>query len=148
MPLFKKTKILELKMDEFIDTVSESSLVFIEGLKNYLSGDMKLFEEHVEKLHVQENKADKLRRSIEEQLYLETLIPESRGDVLALLETADDVIDQSRATLLEFSVEKPLIPTELHSNFLELTEKAIKAVDEMAKALRSFFKKPSEVRKF
>jgi len=146
MPLFKKTKILEFKMDEFLDTVSESVLVFSKGLKNYFSGEKDIFEEEVKRLHSQESKADKLRRSIEEQLYLETLIPESRGDVLALLETADDVIDQARSTLLEFSVETPMIPKQFHSEFIKLTEAAIKTVDEMTMAMRSFFKKPTDVR--
>lgn len=145
MHLFKKTKILELKMDNFLNNVSESSLVFMEGLKYYLSGELQLFEKQVEKLHTQENVADKLRRSIEDQLYLETLIPESRGDVLALLETADDVIDQTKSTLLEFSVEKPMIPKQFHSDFIKLTEVSVKTVEEMTKAMRSFFKKPSDV---
>lgn len=148
MHLFKKTKILELKMDNFLNNVSESALVFMEGLKYYLSGELQLFEKQVEKLNTQEHEADKLRRSIEDQLYLETLIPESRGDVLALLETTDDVIDQTKATLLEFSVEAPMIPEQFNADFIKLTEVAVKTVDEMIKALRAFFKRPSTVSDF
>ena len=118
MPLFKKTKILELKMDEFLNIVNESGLVFIDGVRHYLSDNKELFEEKINKLKKQENKADELRRAIEKQLYLETLIPESRGDVLALLETADNVINQVKATLLEFSVESPMVPKNFHTDFI------------------------------
>lgn len=145
MSLFKKTKILELKLDEFLNIVSESGLVFKDGVQYYLSGNAKLFENKVNKLKSQERKADELRRAIEKQLYLETLIPESRGDVLALLETTDNVINQVKSTLLEFSVETPMIPEQFHADFLILTENAIKAIDEMIKALRSFFNQPSHI---
>jgi len=148
MQLFRKTKVLELKMDEFLNIVNESGLVFSDGVKNYLSGKVELFEDNVNKLKTQESKADELRRGIEEHLYLETLIPESRGDVLALLETADNVINQVKATLLEFSVESPMVPKQFHEDFVNLTEDSVKAIDEMTKALRSFFKNPSSVNDF
>ncbi len=145
MPLFKKTKMLELKMDEFLNIVNESGLVFIDGVRHYLSDNKELFEEKVNKLKEQEHKVDELRRAIEKQLYTETLIPESRGDVLALLETADNVINQVKSTLLEFSVESPMIPKEFHLDFIKLTENSVKAIDEMTKAMRAFFVNPSVV---
>ena len=148
MPLFKKTKILELKMDEYLNIVNESGLVFIDGVRHYLSDNKELFEEKVNELKKQEHKVDELRRAIEKQLYTETLIPESRGDVLALLETADNVINQVKATLLEFSVESPMVPKKFHTDFINLSENAIKAIDEMTKALRSFFKNPYSVSDF
>ncbi len=148
MPLFKKTKKLILKMDEYLDKVSESGLMFSDGVKMYLSDKTEVFEDQVAKMKKLENHADKLRRSIEQQLYSETLIPESRGDVLALMETADNVINQAKATLLELSVESPLIPEKFHGDYLSLTEKAVCTVDEMTKALRAFFKNPTAVRDF
>ena len=103
MVLFKKTKKLELKMDEFLDTISASGIIFQEGVKQYLNGKLEIFEKQTKAIRELESRADRLRHAIEQQLYTETLIPESRGDVLALLETADDVINQGKGTLLEFS---------------------------------------------
>ncbi|MCK5343830.1 MAG: DUF47 family protein, partial [Candidatus Heimdallarchaeota archaeon] len=120
MQLFKKTKKLELKMDEFLDTVSESGIIFQEGIKHYLKNKFERFENQNKKIRQLEGRADRLRRAIEQQLYTETLIPESRGDVLALLETTDNVINQAKETLLEFSVEIPTIPEEFHEEILHL----------------------------
>ena len=39
-----------------------------------------------------------------------------------------------------------MIPEQFHSEFIKLTETVIKTVDEMTKAMRSFFKKPTDVR--
>ena len=148
MALFKKTKKLELKMDEFLDTVSESGIIFREGIKHYLNRKVDRFENQIEKIRHLESRADRLRHSIEEQLYTETLIPESRGDVLALLETTDDVINQAKATLLEFSVETPMIPVTFHEELLHLTNHVVNAVDEMTKAIRAFLKDPKAVRNY
>ncbi len=148
MQLFKKTKKLELKMDEFLDTVSEAGIIFQEGIKHYLNNKTDRFENQIKKIRQFENRADNLRHAIEQQLYTETLIPESRGDVLALLETTDNVINQAKETLLEFSVEKPQVPQIFHEEVLHLTDHVVHAVDEMTKAIRAFFKDPKAVRNY
>lgn len=148
MVLFKKTKKLELKMDEFLDTISASGIIFQEGVKQYLNGKLEIFEKQTKAIRELESRADRLRHAIEQQLYTETLIPESRGDVLALLETADDVINQVKGTLLEFSVEMPSIPKKFHEDLLNLTGHVVIAVDEMTKAIRAFLKDPKAVRNY
>jgi predicted phosphate transport protein (TIGR00153 family) len=148
MVLFKKTKKLELKMEEFLDTISESGIIFQEGIQYYLKKKSDQFEQQISGIREIESRADRLRHTIEQQLYTETLIPESRGDVLALLETADDVINQVKSTLLEFSVEMPSIPEKFHEEFLNLTDHVVKAVDEMSKAIRAFLNEPKTVRNY
>ena len=144
MVLFKKTKKLELKMDEFLDTISASGIIFQEGVKQYLNKKLEQFEKHVTEIRELESRADRLRHAIEQQLYTETLIPESRGDVLALLETTDNVINQVKGTLLEFSVEMPNIPEIFHEELLNLTGHVVMAVDEM----RAFLNDPKAVRNY
>ncbi len=68
------------------------------------------------------------------------LIPESRGDVLGLLETLDDVIDICEKVLEQFSIEQPDIPNSLVDGFIELSELSSKAVEQLVKATRAFFK--------
>jgi predicted phosphate transport protein (TIGR00153 family) len=146
--LFKKTKILEIKMDEFLDVTSESGLMFLEGVKHYLNEDKKAFKTNIEKITTLESRADKLRREIEAQLYTETLIPESRGDVLALLENTDDIINIVKDTVIEFSVEHPDVPKEFHRGFIHLAKHSANAVDEVVKATRAFLRNPMAVRNY
>lgn len=146
LSLFKKTKMLENKMDDFLDHTSESGMVFYEAVKNYFSGTEAEFKNLVAKIYTLEHQADTLRREIENQLYTETLIPESRGDVLALLENTDNVINQVKGTIADFEIERPEIPAEYAEGFLKLTGFSGQAVDKMVKSIRAFIRNPQGVK--
>ena len=109
----RQSKALEGQIDDHLDTISRASLVFRNGIKEYLDGEIGRFEETIAEMARLENRADEFRRSIESRLYLHSLIPEMRGDVLGLLESMDAVIDSEKKTLLQFSVEMPEIPADL-----------------------------------
>ncbi len=143
--LFGRTKILEQKSSEFLDVTISASQVLISGITKYLSGDLENFEKDLEQISILENRGDNLRREIENQLYTETLIPESRGDVLALLENIDNIINQSKQILMELSVEIPEIPAEFHADYLQLAEKSVNAVEEVVKSTRTFLNFPMMV---
>ena len=137
--LFKSTKNLEGQVDEYLDTVSQGLLIFKEGVKDYLNKNEESFGERLTEIDKKESKADSLRRSIENDLYRHSLIPEHRGDVLGLLESIDDVIDTAKETLMQFSVENPSIPAELNESFQNLSEKGSLAAEAMVRASRAFF---------
>ena len=138
--LFRTTKELEAQIDEFLDAVSESALVFKLGIKNYLQSESNIFEQRIKTISDLENKADNLRRSIENRLYMHTLIPEHRGDVLAILENTDNVIDTLKETLIQFDIEQPDIPQGLYNAFIDLTNMSIESTESLVHAIRAFFK--------
>ena len=138
--LLKTTKMIEMQIDDFLNIISESGILFRKGLENYLNHDKVEFEERLNTVSENERKADELRLNVEKQLYLHTLIPESRGDVLAILENSDQVMDDLKETLQLFSIEFPDIPSELNSMFLELADSSIDAVESLIKGIRAFFK--------
>jgi len=92
-----------------------------------------------------ETDADNLRRSIETQLYSRTLIPESRGDVLGLLENLDNIINLFEGALWQFSIEKPIIDKIFHKDFGVLTDMSIKTVESVTLASRAFFRDIDQV---
>jgi len=137
--IFSATKDLVIKIDTFIDLVSESVLHFEEGLNLYLSGKEDEFNERLDIIKILEGRADDLRQDIEAQLYVQTLIPESRGDVLGFLENMDDIIDFSKAIMFEFFVEKPDIPAVLHGRIKKLAETAVDSTQALVQSTRSYF---------
>ena len=137
--LFKSTKNLEGQVDEYLDAVSQGLLIFKEGVKDYLNKNETSFNDRLNEIDKKESKADNLRRSVENDLYRHSLIPEHRGDVLGLLESIDDVIDTAKETLMQFSVERPNIPEDLNESFFNLSEKGSLAAEAMVKASRAFF---------
>lgn len=144
--VFRKTKELEAQIDDYLDCVVKGALLFKQGVKFYLEKIENDFEQRIKDLDKLESDADELRRDIENKLYTHTLIPESRGDVLGLLESTDQVLNTTAETLLQFSVEIPDILPDLHKMYLELTDASVSAVEAMVMAIRSYFKEPMAVR--
>ncbi|MAF27042.1 MAG: DUF47 family protein [Gemmatimonadota bacterium] len=143
--LFKQTRELAAQMDDFLDAVSEGALVFQQGVADYLSGDMERFETRYQAIGVLENRADDLRRSIEGHLYRHSLIPESRGDVLGLLETMDDILNIAKNTLSLFLVERPEMIPGLTREWTDLAEAAKHTAEAVVLAARKFFRDPHGV---
>jgi|WetSurMetagenome_2_1015567.scaffolds.fasta_scaffold100903_2 uncharacterized protein len=144
----KQTKKLEIQIDEFLDNVLNGALVFKQGIKYYLKKESDLFQEKIIEIGGLEKDADALRRTIETKLYMHTLIPEHRGDVLGILESSDKVLNKTQETLYQFDVEAPDILPELEPLFLELTDASISAVESMVSAIRAYFRDVNLVRDF
>ena len=139
--LFGRTRALEGEIDEFLDKLSESSQVFKAAIKTYLKdGCTAEFEQRLHDVNRMESEADKLRRDIETKLYAHTLIPESRGDVLGLIETLDHLLNLFEGSLWAFSIEKPEIPEEFRDDYGNLTDMAVMAVESLVQASRAFFR--------
>jgi uncharacterized protein len=128
------------RIDDFLDNVSESGLLFKLGVDSYLKGNVESFEKKLEDITQTENQGDSLRRSLEEQLYMQTLIPESRGDVLELLENMDTLLDRFKGAMWRFEIEYPAIPVEIHNDFKELVSCVVDSVEAMVRSARAFFK--------
>jgi len=128
------------RIDDFLDNVSESGLLFKLGVDSYLKGNVESFEKKLEDITHTENQGDSLRRSLEEQLYVQTLIPESRGDVLELLENMDTLLDRFKGAMWRFEIEYPTIPPEMHNDFKELVSCVVDSVEAMVRSARAFFK--------
>jgi hypothetical protein len=76
------------------------------------------------------------------------LIPESRGDVLGLLETTDNVIDATKKVLSHFDVERPQVREFLRPVLLKLARASAQALDNVVRGNRAFFKNQEGVEDF
>ncbi len=146
--LFRKTRELESQIDDYLDIVDRAALIFLQGLKFYFENRRDEFEQRYRDIRAMESKGDFLRRDIENKLYTHTLIPEFRGDVLGLLESSDTVLNRMAMTLLNFSIENPEILQELWPQYINLAEAASLAVENMVKAIRTYFRDLSAVRDY
>lgn len=143
--LFQNTRILTAQVDDFLDALSESALLFRHAVEDYAEGDLERFCERVEQVGDLENRCDDLRRTIERRLYSHSLIPESRGDVLGLLETLDDVINTAKATLISIEIERPQLTVAAGDAWRRLAETAAHTAEAVVLAARSFFRDPHSV---
>jgi len=145
--LFGRTKDLEAQIDEFLDIVTKSGLIFNSAIGVYLDkGAHSDFDEYFKRMDEIEARGDNLRRDIETKLYVHTLIPDLRGDVLSLLEHVDNIINIYEANLFRFSIQQPDIPAEFNKGFHKLTDVVITCVESLVFASRSFFRDINTVR--
>ena len=139
LTLFSKTKELEVQTDEFCDTVSEGALAFRIGVSRYLAGNEAEFDESLVQVKELEQRGDELRRSILHNLYVEMLIPDSRADVLELLELTDKILNACQSAMWQFAIEKPRIPPELKDQFAAIVDSVVASADALVTTLRGFF---------
>ncbi|MBT3807635.1 MAG: DUF47 family protein [Desulfobacula sp.] len=143
--ILKKSISIEKEIDNFLNQFSEAGLLFKSGVDIYLSGKKDRFQRTIDEITQIEHKGDALRRSIEEKLYRKTLIPESRGDVLDLLESLDGLLDRFKGALYRFDIEGVEIDQRFHEDFKELVRNVVNASEALAQSSRSFFKDISSI---
>lgn len=146
--LFSRAKSVETNIEKYLDNLLKTGMIFELGVQYYFDKNIVAFEEKVKEINKLENESDDIRRSIKHTLYKDLLIPESRGDVLGLLENLDDVINIAKKVLIRFSIEKPKIWPELKDDFIELTQFSVKCIKEIAGAARAFFREPNKVQDY
>jgi uncharacterized protein len=145
--LFGRASAVEAEIDEFLDKIVEIGLVFRKAMQVYLErGQGDDFDQFVAQASAIEHRGDELRRSIEVELYTQTLIPDLRGDVLGLLERLDCLMNIVEANLYRFSIQRPDIPDNIRRDFQELTDTSVAAVDSVVLAARAFFRDIESVR--
>ena len=139
--LFGRTRRMIGDIDDFLTLLSESAMGFQEAVITYLNqGASERFDERLKQVSESESRADELRRTIERNMYAEMLMPDTRGDILKLLESLDDIINKFEETLWYFSSEKPQIPEDLREEYKELLIPTTACVEALVLASRSFFR--------
>jgi len=145
MKILKTKAGIEKQVEEFLNQVSRSGMIFRQGCEYYLTGNLEDFERKLEEIADCEHTGDNLRRSINERLFTKTLIPESRGDVMELLENMDSLLDRFKGALWRFKIEHPDICEDFHDDFRLLINSVIEANEAIVSSCRAFFDDISSV---
>ncbi len=140
MSIFGSFKRIESQIDAYLDDIDQAALHFKEAIEDYLNANHEKLQKRIDEISLLEHDADKKRRDIRYQLYTEMLIPESRGDVLGLLETSDNVLDIMKHTVTQLCIERPEIPDFLKQDFIDLAQASTDAVSSLVKADLAYFR--------
>lgn len=144
--IFKTSKAVALNIDEFFDKVDLGILNFKKGASNYINGNKTEFDQNLRTINILEKEADSIKRKIENDFYLHSLMPNYSSDILNLLESVDDIMDRSMDVLNQFDVETPHIPELIKKDFLELISLSSKSSESVLPAARIFFTSPDQVK--
>ena len=97
--------------------------LFVAGINGYLDhGSREKLREDVDRTHQCESRADDILTEIGTVLYGSALFPESRGDILGLVEALDGVLNKAEASLRMPLHQHILIPEELGPKIRQLVD--------------------------
>lgn len=138
--LFRKTRQLEIKIDEFLENITQAGLLFARCIELYLENSVaEEFKTCKKKVIQLENRNDTLRREIENQLYSQMILPDSRSDILRLIEGCDQIINKYESDLILLTVENPKIPKNLHKGLKDLLNITLDCVASLIEGVHLFF---------
>lgn len=137
--ILKKELDIGKQINEFTGQISEAGMFCRSGLDAYMKGNLDSFTASLTCIRDTEKRGDKLRRSIEDTLCRKTLIPESRTDVLELLENMDVLLKQFKDLISQLEIEHPVIEPEFQGDIMALLQYTIEAVEAGIRSCVAFF---------
>ena len=137
--LWKKEEKIIGKIESFLDQIDTCRDLFVTTMTLLVKRPGDVTEDQIADVHRTEARADDLRREIELQLYEKALIPESRGDVLGLIESADVIPNAFEDVVSDMYIQHLSVPEEFREQFLELVRVNVEASNVMSDAIRDFF---------
>jgi predicted phosphate transport protein (TIGR00153 family) len=141
MALFwrKEERIIH-KIEAYLNQVDKTRDLFRDTMGELVRGEVnERSEERVMEVHASESVADDIRRDIELQMYKKALIPESRGDVLGLIESMDMVPNLFQSLCDQLLYQQIEVPPEFRERYLELVEVNIDSYNLLREAILALF---------
>ncbi|MCK9266625.1 DUF47 family protein [bacterium] len=143
----RKTNAIYLMVEEYLLQMYESIRLFNKTISIYFEeGITDLFIKLIDETHSAESKADDTRRDIEISFYEKSLIPESRGDILEVIESIDKVFNKAQSVLYQIETESLLIPDEFHTEFKNLIDINMEAYVSAIKGFKILFTNTRDVK--
>jgi len=144
---FRKQVRIEQGFEEFLGCIQRCVEIFCTGVLDYLEhGPGESFERATELVQRAESNADTLRKDIERMLYKNELLPDSRGDLLNLLEWLDKVANRLEAVVRNMCLRKVDVPIEIKGNLKEMLIPVQTCVETLLTAVRLLFSEPAKTK--
>jgi predicted phosphate transport protein (TIGR00153 family) len=137
---FKKQYAVEEKIQRLLRYLEDMAHLYEETYKAFLDGRVEDLTQGNTELGKIEKELDDLGRQIQMSLLHESLMPDSRDDLLWFLTKMDKVPSSFKHSLSDIVLEKPEIPEDFHlplKDMLGYTHDAVKALANATDALFS-----------
>jgi len=142
---WKKQADIKKMIDSYLDMVDSCIRQFHQSMMRFLStGCTQEFAWEVEETHKFESAADDLRRKIQMTLYGKALLPDSRGDLLLLLEFYDQIPSAAEDALFLTKVLCLEIPADMLEGIENLVEVNVEAYRRVRESMNTLFENPNE----
>ena len=145
--LFKKERQLESLIYNYLKYLGIIQSYFVKAMDTHLKeGISEDFQFLIEQTHKVESRADDLRDETNELMYSRALIPESREDIMALLERVDEIPRSFEQILNMVRTQNITFPAFMNLDIQELIRVSIESCDLMARQIEVMMKKKEGIR--
>lgn len=127
------------QVNRFTEQVSEGALLCKSGVDAYLKRNLEALRASITCINDTERQGDALRRSIEQDIHKDNLMPGFRSDVVQLLEGMDLLLNQFKDLITRLDIESPELGEGLHADFRKLLDYSVEAVEADVRSCRAFF---------
>ena len=134
--LWRSEKRLQEKLDAYVAQVMQALGSLKETFPSCLDGTRARLADLSNPVHPLESQADDMRRALELELYAGRLLPESRADLLVLLEALDRISNSAENIVEFFSLQELEVPPPLRDDLLGFLLKNLEACAAMAETVR------------
>jgi len=141
-----RAKQIQAKLDQYFDALRQIGCRQREAFSSYLDQDEQSFTELLEAINALESRLDGIRRDIEMEIYGRRLLPDTRDDVLGLLEGIDKIPNRIQSVTRNLQLQNVDIPNLLKGELRQLSDQIIEAIQILIKISYAFISRPAEVR--
>ena len=145
--LFKKQRQIEVLIDSYLENLRMTEQHFSEALGLCLDHSTNgTFTFLTEQTHKFESRADDIREEITTLMYSKALLPESRGDIMRLLEEVDAIPRIFEKVLHMIKMQKLSIPDVIVPDINKLVSISLASFELMLKQVESLSKRSGNIR--
>ena len=144
--LFGAQHEIQKQLNDYFDHLNAMAADMRAAIETYLNQDADAFNGFFARINEAERRLDRLRRDIEEAIYGRSLLPDTRGDILGLLEGMDKIPNRMQALTREMTLQNIRVPESLHSSLLRLADGDVEIVRLLVQTARLFLDRPADVK--
>jgi predicted phosphate transport protein (TIGR00153 family) len=145
--LFRKQRHLQSLIYGYLDTLKLIQDNFWRAitvcLESPCSEDLAFLTKQTHKF---ESKADDIREEIKAMMYGKALIPESRGDIMGLMEALDLIPGLFQRILYMIQTQELIIPDFIAPEFRDLVRISLECCDQLREEITALFEKTKHIR--
>ena len=145
--LFKKERQVQELIFKYLDNLKMTRAHFEKALECYFEGGLSekcIFL--IKETHKFESRADDIRHEIVTLMYAKVLIPESRGDILRLLEAIDEIPTHLETVLFTIEGQNLETPDFIIADLRELMHVSLECCDLLIRQVEALFKKTDDIK--